>query len=341
MTREGSSSATAGSISKIERGTTLPMDRAKRGGERARSPEAGIGRPMGPIVPRDTVTGHALIMVVAIMTFLAALTIGAVQLVRAAATEWRMDMAREITIQVRPIEERDLEAEIGKAVEATKRTRGVADARALTREETGRLLEPWLGTGVDLGTLPVPRLIVVHLAEGVDPDLAGLRRTLSESVAGASLDDHRGWAARLAAISDSIVLAGFAVLALVLAATVLSVSFATRSAVAANRAIVEVLHFVGARDSFIAGAFQRHFLTVGLKGGSIGGAAATLLFASTGVIPGFLALLPNGGEAAFLFGRFVLDRQGYVGIAGIVILVAAVTTLTSRFTVHWTLRVID
>jgi cell division transport system permease protein len=296
---------------------------------------------MGPIVPRDTVTGRALIMVIAIMTFLAALTIGTVQLVRVAATEWRTDMVREITIQVRPVEGRNVEAEIGKAIEAAKRTRGAADARALTREETGRLLEPWLGTGVDLGNLPLPHLVVVRLAEGVEPDLAGLRRTLSESVAGASLDDHRGWASRLAAISDSIVLAGFAVLALVLAATVLSVSFATRSAVAANRAIVEVLHFVGARDSFIAGAFQRHFLTVGLKGGTIGGAAAALLFALTGVIPGFLALLPGGSEAAFLFGRFVLDRQGYVGIAGVVLLVVAVTTLTSRFTVHWTLRAID
>jgi hypothetical protein len=37
----------------------------------------------------------------------------------------------------------------------------------------------------------------------------------------------------------------------------------------------------------------------------------------------------------------VLDRQGYVGIAGVVLLVVAVTTLTSRFTVHWTLRAID
>jgi cell division transport system permease protein len=296
---------------------------------------------MGPFLPRDTVTGRALIMVVAIMTFLAALTVGAVDLVHEAASHWRSDMVREVTIQVRPVEGRDLEAEIGKAVEAAKRTRGIANVRALTREETGRLLEPWLGAGLDLDTLPLPRLVVVRLAEGAEADLPGLRRTLAEGVAGASLDDHRGWAARLAAISDAIVFAGIAVLALVLAATVLSVSFATRGAVATNRAIVEVLHFVGARDSFIAGAFQRHFLAVGLKGGAIGGAAAALLFALTSIVSGFLALVPGGGEAQFLFGQFVLDRQGYAGIAGTVVLVAVVTTLTSRLTVRWTLRTID
>jgi cell division transport system permease protein len=240
-----------------------------------------------------------------------------------------------------PVAGRDLAAEIGKAVEAARRTRGVADARSMTREETGRLLEPWIGSGVELGALPLPRLIAVRLDERAEPDLAGLRRTLTADVAGASLDDHRTWSARLAAISDSILIAGTAVLILVLLATMLSVSFATRGAVSTNRAIVEVLHFVGARDSFIASTFQRHFLAVGLKGGLIGGAAAAFLFALTGIAPSVLSWLPDGDEAALLTGQFALDRQGYLGIAGIILLVALVTTLASRMTVRWTLREID
>ncbi|MEX2129151.1 MAG: ABC transporter permease [Xanthobacteraceae bacterium] len=306
-----------------------------------REQETGLVRPSASIVPRDTVTSRALLMVIAIMTFVAALIVGAVGLVRDAATHWRTDMVREVTIQVRPVQGRDLGAEIGKAVEVAGRTPGIADARSLTREETGRLLEPWLGSGVDLSVLPLPRLIAVRLAEKTEPDLAGLRKALSEEVTGATLDDHRSWSARLAAISDAIVVAGFATLGLVLIATVLSVSFATRGAVAANRAIVEVLHLIGARDSFIASTFQRHFLAVGLKGGLIGGAAAALLFGLTGIVPGLLSWIPGGGEAAFLTGQFALDQQGYAGIAGIVVLVALVTTLASRVTVRWTLREID
>lgn len=303
--------------------------------------ESEVVRPAAPIVPRDTVTSRALLMVIAIMTFVAALIVGAVGLVRDAATHWRSDIAREVTIQVRPVQGRDLAAEIGKAVEVARRTPGVADARSLTRAETGRLLEPWIGTGVDLTALPVPRLIVVRLADTGDPDLAALRRALANEVSGATLDDHRSWSARLAAISDAIVIAGFTMLALVLIATVLSVSFATRGAVAANRAIVEVLHLVGARDSFIAGTFQRHFLAVGFKGGLIGGMAAALLFGLTGLVPGVLSWVPGGADAAFLTGQFALDRQGYAGIAAIVLLVALVTTLASRITVRWTLREID
>jgi cell division transport system permease protein len=298
-------------------------------------------RPPAAIVPRDTVTNRALLVVIAIMTFVAALIVGAAGLVREAATQWRTDMVREVTIQVRPVGGRDIAAEIGKAVEIARRTRGVADARSLTREETGRLLEPWLGSGLDLGALPLPRLIAVRLADNVEPDIEGLRRDLKSGAAGASLDDHRMWSSRLAAISDAIVIAGFVMLALVLAATTLSVSFATRGAVAANRAIVEVLHFLGARQSYIAGTFQRHFLAVGLKGGLIGGAAAALVFTLTGVVPGVIAWLPGGQEAAFLTGHFALDRQGYLGIAGIVVLVAFVTTFASRVTVRWTLRDIE
>src|SRR5499427_7766229 len=70
--------------------------------------------PPGPqaIVPRDTIAGRSLIAVVAIMTFLAALTLGAVVLIRATATEWQSEVAREVTIQVRPAPGRDIEADV-------------------------------------------------------------------------------------------------------------------------------------------------------------------------------------------------------------------------------------
>jgi cell division transport system permease protein len=291
-----------------------------------------------PIVPRDSVAGSSLIAVLAIMTFLAGVTVGAVEIVRAAASEWHADVAREVTIQVRPIEGRDIEAELAKAVEIARGTRGVADARAYSREEAARLLEPWLGSGIELKELPIPRLIVVRLADDAEPDFAALRRALAARVAGASLDDHRGWARRLAAISDVVVTIGFGVLALVLVATLLSVSFATRGAVAANRAVVEVLHLVGARESFIAGAFQRHFLLVGLYGAALGAGAAALLFLVIGAAPDLLAALP-GGEA--LVGRYVLDAPGYAWVAGVGLLMALVAVVASRRTVQRTLRSID
>lgn len=298
-------------------------------------------RRMAPIVPRGTVAGSSLVAVIAIMTFLAGVAAGAVEIVRVAASEWHADVAREVTIQVRPVAGRDIEAEIGKAVDLARRTPGVADARAYSREESSRLLEPWLGAGVDLQALPVPRLVVVRLADERVADLAGLRRALTQNVAGASLDDHRGWARRLAALSDVVMLIGVGVLVLVLLVTVLSVSFATRGAVAANRAVVEVLHLVGARESFIASAFQRHFLVVGLNGAILGGAAAALFFLLAGVAPDLAVIVPGGGEAALLLGRIALEPRGYAWIAAAGLLVALVTAIASRRTVQRTLRGID
>ena len=299
-----------------------------------------VGRPAS-IVPSDGVSSRALLTVIAIMTFVAALIVGIVGVARDAAVHWRSDMVREITIQVRPVQGRDITAEIAKAVDIARKTPGVSDARALTRDETGKLLEPWLGAGLDLGALPMPRLVVVRLSETAEPDLASLRRSLAGEVAGVSLDDHRTWSARLTTISESITLAGVALLALVLFATTLSVTFATRGAVATNRGVVEVLHLVGAHHSFIAGTFQRHFLAVGLKGGLIGGFSAALLFALGDIAPKVIAWIPGVSAASLLTGQFSLGGYGYAEIAGIVVLVTIVTALASRLTVRRTLREID
>jgi len=60
-------------------------------------------------------------------------------------------------------------------------------------------------------------------------------------------------------MTGATVFAGVGILTLVIIATIISVSFATRGAMAANRPIVEVLHFVGAGDRYIANRFLRHF----------------------------------------------------------------------------------
>ena len=161
-----------------------------------------------------------------------------------------------------------------------------------------------LGSGLALGELPIPRMIVVKLASGAAPDFAALRQTLAAQVPSASLDDHRGWIDRMRTMAETAVAVGIAILALVIAVTVMSVTFATRGAMAANRPIVEVLHYIGATDSFVAGQFQRHFLILGFKGGAIGGGVAIALFAILGAINAWLSGTPGGDEAAALFGSF-------------------------------------
>jgi cell division transport system permease protein len=293
-----------------------------------------------PIVPKRSIAGRALVAVVAIMTFLASLTTGAVMLVRAAAVEWQSDVAREVTIQVRPGSGRDLDAEVARAAEIARAIPGIGEVRAYTKEESAGLLEPWLGSGLSLEALPVPRLIIVKLTSpGVD--LAPLRQALAERVAGASLDDHRAWIDRMRTMAKTTIAGGIALVMLMLAATVLSVIFATRGAMATNRPIVEVLHFIGAQSAFIAGQFQRHFLMLGLEGGVIGGGFAMLLFAAAGLAARIGGGTAAGDQVAMLFGSFALGWDGYLAIVAQILLVAVVTGLASRRTVNRTLQTVD
>ncbi len=293
------------------------------------------------IVPADSIAGRALVAVIAIMTFLAALTLGCVVLVRGAAGEWQAAVAREVTIQIRPAPGRDIETEIRKAVDIVSAAPGIAGVRPYSREESARLLEPWLGTGLAIEDLPVPRLIVVRLEADGGPDLAALRKALAERVADASLDDHRGWVDRMRAMSGTAVGIGIGILLLVLAATTLSVTFATRGAMATNRPIIEVLHFVGAKDGFIAAQFQRHFLLLGLQGGGVGGVAAMALFAIAGLIGDWFLGTAGQDQVAALFGTFAIGAGGYAAILGLIVLIGVVTAATSRFTVYRTLTSID
>ena len=313
-----------------------PWDNLDAAPLRARAPPASAS-----IVPKDSIAGRSLAAVIAIMTFLAALTTGAVMMVVSAASDWQSDVSREVTIQVRPVPGRDLEADVRKAVEITRAAPGIAEVQAYTKEESARLIEPWLGAGLALDDLPIPRLIVVKLVPGARPDFAALRKTLAAQVAPASLDDHRHWIERMRTMAGTAIIAGLAVLLLVLAVTMLSVTFATRGAMAANRPIVEVLHYVGATDDFISSQFQHHFLLLGFKGGAIGGGAAIVLFGALEAANTWLAGTPGGDEVAALFGAFTIGLSGYLAILGQIVLMAVVTAVASRRTVNQTLEMID
>ncbi len=294
-----------------------------------------------PIVPRGSIAGRSLTAVVAIMTFLAAMTAGAVIMVVTSASDWQSAVGREVTIQVRPVTGRDIEADVRAAIAVARGTAGTTDVRAYTKEELEQLVEPWLGSGLSLSELPIPRMIVVKLASGATPDLAGLRAALAARVPSASLDDHRGWIDRMRDMAEALVVIGIAILALVVVVTVLSVTFATRGAMATNRPVVEVLHYVGATDGFVASQFLRHFLLLGFKGGAIGGGVALALFGILGAASSWISGTAGGEEALALFGTFSVGVGGYLAIIVLIVLMAAVTALSSRRTVNQTLGSID
>ena len=150
----------------------------------ADAPAEELPRFENPIVPDNTIGGRALISVIAIMTFLASLTTGAVMLVHSAAGDWQSEVAREVTIQVRVAPGRDIETDVCGPPSWRASFPASPTCAPIPRDESARLLEPWLGAGLKLDDLPVPRIVVVRLEAEPAPDLAELRRMLASRGAG-------------------------------------------------------------------------------------------------------------------------------------------------------------
>ena len=235
-----------------------------------------------------------------------------------------------MTVQIRPLAGRDLDDEVTKAAVIVRATEGITSVEVYAKEASEKLLEPWLGTGLNLDELPVPRLIAVKTDPSHPPDITALRQRLAASIAGASVDDHQLWFAWLSTMADTVVVIASLIFGLVLVAMFLTVAFATRGAMAGNHEIIGILHFVGAEDRFIAREFQHHFLRLGLRGGTIGGLCAVASFLAAGLVRAHLQATPGGDELEALFGTFSLGMKGYATIVAISLSIAVATGAMSR-----------
>jgi cell division transport system permease protein len=295
-----------------------------------------------PIVQPSSIAGHALTVVIAIMCFLACLTAGGVYMVNRSASAWFNDIASEVTVQIAPTNKADLEKTVTLVSLFLAKQTGITRVKPLEPEESKRLLEPWIGQSEALDVIPIPRLIAVEIDRNSPPDLAAVREALAANFKDVTLDDHRRWQSELKTVTRSLALGGIAVLALVAAATVATIISATRSAMASNREIVEVLHFVGAGEKFIAHEFEKHFLALGVRAALVGALAATFTFL---LLPLVMRLLGGGSlavtEIKRLIGTAVLDLPGYGLFLVVVAVVASLCMMTSRFGVFRILKAHD
>jgi cell division transport system permease protein len=285
-----------------------------------------------PIIPAGSVTGRSLTLVITIMCFLASLTAGAVYMVNQQASAWLRNIASEVSVQVRPGEPEATDRFVTEVSLYLAKQPGILKVRPYTAEQSAELLEPWLGQTSVLEQLPIPRIIALELDRGEPPDLAGLSAAISQRFEGVTLDDHRHWQVQIRTVTRSLALGGVAILVLVAAATAAIIISATKSSMASNREIVEVLHFVGATDRFIAREFEKHFLILGIKAGLVGAVCAMAVFV---LMPIVMPVLGGGAlteaELRNLIGGGSLDLAGYILLGFVVFAIAGMCMLTSRY----------
>ncbi len=310
--------------------TTLPVPFKARP-----QPAAKFARANAPIVPPGSVTGQSLTLVIAIMAFLAAVTAGGVYVVFNAANVWTNKISAEITVQVmqRPGDTGDNKAtEIARFLTDQN---GITRVTPFTREQSLKLVEPWIGKSEVLKTFAIPRLIAVEIERDNPPDISTLKKVLEAKYPGALLDDHGHWRNEIRRLTRLLELAGVGMLFLMAAATAAVIIAAATSALASNREIVSVLNFVGAEEKFIARQFEAHFLKVGVKAGIVGvGLAAIVFLILPYLTEGVSSSVTSEAEIRRLVGAGSLDLGGYVVLLFVVIAVAAICKMTSRYGVR-------
>ncbi len=291
------------------------------------------------IVPEASISGRALFIVITIMSFLASLTAASVYMINESADSWFNDIASEVTVQVNIMANSNMENRIRKVSKFLRRQPGIVDVIPLTLTDSADLLEPWLGKSDTLKELPIPRLIAVRLDKQSPADLKRLGRRLKNEFRKVKLDDHRHWQNQIRKMTNALAIIGFSILFFVALATFAIVLSATRAAMGANKDIIEVLHFVGAKQHFIAHEFEKHFLVLGIRAGLLGAGMAAFSFF---FMPTFMSLIGGqpgaSGEYQQLFGSISLNSQGYLSLVAVVITVAAICMLTSRYWVDRILR---
>ncbi len=288
-----------------------------------------FGRRSDLPLDKDTLS-RFLPWLIAFMVFLAVMAMAGMLVLNTVAQRWDRGVSGTLTVQIVSAEiAAEDDERLQKVLKILAETPEVDRFETLSDDKLLALLEPWLGTGAGVQGLPLPRLVDVELKPKAKLDVDALSRRMQARVPGVSIDDHSIWLKRLVRLIRTI--EGLATLVLVFIAlsTIGTVVFTTRTGLAIHRNAIEILHFIGAQDSYIAAQFSGRALALGLKGGVIGLLLAVPTLLGIGALAGQMesAMLPD----------ITLGPAHWSALAALPVIVALIAMLTARITVMKTL----
>lgn len=280
---------------------------------------------------RGSGTGFVMLLI-ALMTFLAVMAMASSFALSALTDRWTSGLENRVTVEIPARADTGAVRTRAEVRDATRRIEtllkaepSVAAAHGLTDREIADLVRPWLGGDISLDDIPLPGLISVELAPGRAADTKALEGRIRATVPGARLDAHEAWLSDVLRFARALQLAALLITIVIGFTAATSIAGAVRARLAVHSADVELLHLMGASDSYIAGQFQRHSMILALKGGIAGtvAGALALLVIQTGAGKLEVNLLPG----------FHLSPIQMAAIAVMPVFAAALAILATRLTV--------
>lgn len=250
---------------------------------------------------------------------------------------WNQSILGSLTVQVMPVNNVDHEKALAetlahqdKAMEFLNTIDAVEKVTPLADNQLQQLLRPWLGDGVNIENLPIPRLIDVKIKPGEEIDFLDLAEKLAAVSPQASIDNHKLWLNKLIKFADGLKMLAMTALLLVVMVTSGAIFYSTQTSLGLHKNIIEILHLMGAKDAYIAQQYARRVSYLGFIGGCIGIAIAV----PTIFIIGSLAQQIEGG----IISEANLSFSDWGAIFSLPLFAALIAMITAYYTVKRTLH---
>ena len=287
----------------------------------------------GPEVPLKRSGADRFVpWLIAPMAYLATLSLAAVMTAGALIDDWDVGLTGSLTIQIQAAgtgASEDHAVSIGEALSVLRGWPGIAGAVPIDRPEGAALLDPWLGTDLPIEQLPLPTLIDVTLSGDPPVDLGALEAALEDTVDGVTVDDHATWLSDLKAVANTVLLFAGILMVLISASAVATVVFVTRAGLAIHRNVIDLLHTIGATDSYVARQFEWYAFALGLRGAAIGFALAVLTL--------LLMSRVAGGNGGSMLSMPALTAAQWASLTLVPVAAILLASVTARTTVLRTL----
>lgn len=226
-----------------------------------------------------------LTLLIALMSILLTLSFSGAIALSQLTNNWSSGLENKLTIEI-PVETQDgnilsaerIEKEKNKIQNALKNHKFVQSIQIMSQEEIETLLSPWLNENLSLADIPLPGLIALELKstadEAVIKQLENDIKTLSPY---AYLETHEEWLADIISFIKAIEGISLLLTVLVTAITLIAIISGIRTRMIVHKKEIELLHYMGATDHYIASQFQRHTLLLTLKGAVTGTAIGLVI----------------------------------------------------------------
>lgn len=232
------------------------------------------------LLPADKPRDNPLFIVLAILAFLATLSLLSLKVSYQAAGHWSANLNETATVQIKPDATSD-EAALVQMAQSAKdillKSPNISGVDILPKAHSQALLRPWLGDAPLPDDLPLPTLLHVQLRPGQTLDVARLSSAFTAANLRVDIDNHAHWTKdlnRRARAAQLLAVFAFFLISVAISAACI---FAIRAGITAQRKLMDVLHQIGAAPSYTARLFSSRFALGGFKAGCIGALGAFIL----------------------------------------------------------------